>query len=69
VAKRARKYNIPLIAIVGDIGDDIEKIYNEGIAAIFSINRVAIPLHEAKLRSKKDLKLTVDNMMRFMNCQ
>jgi glycerate kinase len=67
VAKRAKKHNIPLVAVVGDIGDDIEKIYDEGVSAIFSINRVAIPLHEAKLRSGKDLKLTVDNLMRFLS--
>ncbi len=65
VARRTKKEGVPLIAIVGDIGDDIEGAYAEGVSAIFSINRVAVPYKEAKLRSKSDLALTVDNLMRF----
>jgi len=67
VARRTRQRGIPLIAIVGDIGDDIESIYDEGVSAVFSINRVAIPFSEAKLRCKKDLALTMDNIMRFIS--
>ena len=65
MARRTRKAGVPLIAIVGDIGDNIDGAYNEGVSAIFSINRVAVPFSEAKLRSKSDLALTMDNLMRF----
>jgi glycerate kinase len=68
VARRTKKRGIPLVALVGDIGDDIEKAYDEGISAIFSINRVALPFCEAKLRNKNDLRLTVENLMRFIKC-
>lgn len=67
VARRTKKAGIPLIAIVGDIGDNIEGAYNEGVSAIFSINRVAVPFKEAKPRSKNDLALTMDNLMRFIS--
>jgi len=67
VARRTKKVGVPLIAIVGDIGDDIEGIYNEGVSAIFSINRIAVPFNEAKLRCKSDLALTMDNLMRFIS--
>ena len=67
VARRTKKAGIPLIAIVGDIGDSIEGAYNEGVSAIFSINRVAVPFKEAKPRSKSDLALTMDNLMRFIS--
>jgi glycerate kinase len=67
VARRTKKKGVPLIAIVGDIGDDIEGVYDEGVSAIFSINRVAVPFSEAKLRSKSDLALTMDNLMRFIS--
>lgn len=67
VARRAKKKKVPVIAIVGDIGDGIEDAYGEGLSAIFSINRVALPFQEAKLRSKCDLYLTVDNLMRFLS--
>ncbi len=67
VARRTKKMGVPLIAVVGDIGDNIEDIYNEGVSAVFSINRVAVPFSEAKLRSKSDLALTMDNIMRFIS--
>ncbi|MDD2534400.1 MAG: glycerate kinase [Eubacteriales bacterium] len=66
IANRTHKLKIPLIAIVGDIGDNIEGAYDVGITAIFSINRTAIPFSEAKLRSREDLSLTMDNLMRFI---
>ncbi|MEG2116503.1 MAG: glycerate kinase [Clostridia bacterium] len=66
VAKRAKALNVPLIAVVGDIGDDIEPCYENGVTAIFSINRVAVPFKEAKLRAKSDLALTIENVGRFI---
>jgi len=66
VAKRAKVKHVPVIAVVGDIGDDIEKAYELGISGIFSINRVAIPRENAKLRSESDLSLTIENILRFV---
>jgi len=66
VARRTKKRKIPLIAIVGDIGDQIEAAYDEGVTGIFSINRVAIPYKEARPRAKTDLALTVGNLLQFM---
>ncbi|MDR1272031.1 MAG: glycerate kinase [Clostridiales Family XIII bacterium] len=67
VARRAKKAGVPVLAIVGDIGDDIGAIYDEGVSGIFSINRMAVPFEEAKSRSKSDLSLTADNLMRFLS--
>lgn len=66
VARRTKKRGVPLIAVVGDIGDNIESAYDEGVSAVFSINRVAIDFRESKKRSKDDLRLTIDNLMRFL---
>ena len=66
VARKAKAMGIPVIAVVGDIGDDIQAAYDEGVAGIFSINRVAVPYKEARPRAKNDMKLTMDNIMRFM---
>lgn len=66
VAKRAKPLNVPLIAVVGDIGDDIEQVYDMGVSGIFSINRVAIEFKDAKVRAKSDLALTMDNLVRFI---
>lgn len=66
VARRTKQHGVPLIAIVGDIGDNIDDAYAQGVTGVFSINRVAVPYKEARLRSKSDLALTIDNLMRFM---
>lgn len=67
VARRAKQKGVPLIAVVGDIGDDIAGAYDEGISAIFSTNRLALPFEKAKQRCKRDLALTMDNLMRFVS--
>ncbi len=66
VARKAKKMGIPVLAIVGDIGDNIEAAYDEGVSGIFSINRVAVPYKEARPRAESDMKLTMDNILRFM---
>jgi glycerate kinase len=65
VARRAKKQKVPVIAVVGDIGDNIDGAYDEGVSAVFSINRVALPFKEIRLRSKSDLDLTMDTIMRL----
>ncbi|MGI6152609.1 MAG: glycerate kinase [Christensenellaceae bacterium] len=69
VARRAQKHHVPVVAIVGDIGGDIDAAYDMGVAGIFSINRVAVPFSQASLRAKDDLFLTMDNLMRFIKAR
>lgn len=64
VARRAKKLNKKVLAFVGDIGDSVEKAYDEGVTGIFSINRVAVSYLEARERAMDDLYLTVDNVLR-----
>lgn len=66
IAGRTKKAKVPLIAIVGDIGDGIEEVYEKGVSGIFSINRVAVEYKDAKKRAKEDMYLTVDNLMHFL---
>lgn len=66
VARHTKKAGIPLVAIVGDIDDHIEAVYDEGVSAVFSINRVAVEYKNAKPRAKSDLSLTMDNLMGFI---
>lgn len=67
VARRAKKKSIPVVAIVGDISDGIEEVYNEGVSGIFSINRLAVHISEAYKRAEVDLALTMDNLLKFLN--
>jgi glycerate kinase len=66
VSRRAKKSKVPVIAVVGDIGDDVEGAYDEGVSAIFSINRLAVDFKIAKTRAREDMEKTVDNLMRFI---
>ena len=63
VARRAKERNVPVVAVVGDIGNGVEEAYDMGVTAIFSTNRRAIPFREAKPRSRSDLRLTVRNLL------
>lgn len=66
VAKRAKKANVDVIAVVGTIGEDIQEAYSLGITAIFSINPAPSPFDLAKSKSKENLALTMDNIARLL---
>lgn len=66
VSKRAVKQNVPVYAIVGDVGDDAAGAYDLGVTAIFSINRLAIPFSIAKTRSKQDFQSTFEDILRLI---
>ena len=64
VARHAKVHGTPVIAFVGDIGDDIDSAYDEGVTGIFSINRIAAPYSVLRNRAENDLRLTVENFLR-----
>ncbi len=66
ISRRAKVLNVPVIAVVGDIGDGMDQAYEEGVTAVMSINRVAVPFEKARLRSESDMDLTVDTLMRLL---
>lgn len=66
IADYTKKYNIPLIAIVGCIDDDIDKLYTAGVTAVFSINTKPLPFEEAIKYSEKNLAITTDNLIRIL---
>ncbi len=69
VARRAKMQKVPVTAVVGDVGNGIERAYEEGVTAIFSINNVAVPFEKAKLRCREDLTMTMDNIMRLISAK
>lgn len=68
ISNRAKKQNVPVIVISGDVNDEeIKSSYNSGVSAVFPINRVAKNFKDIKMYSKDYLKYTVDNIMRILS--
>lgn len=66
VARRTKKAGVPLIAVVGDVGDGVGAAYDMGVTAIFSINRRAVPFNEARHRSEANLADTMSDIIRTL---
>lgn len=66
VARRAKAYGVPVLAVVGDIEDGLQELYDQGVWGIFTINRRAVPFPQAQQRALWDLEWTVDNLVRFL---
>lgn len=67
VARRAKARNVPVLAVVGDIEDGLQELYEQGVWGIFTINRRAVPFSQAQKRAPWDLECTVDNLVRFLS--
>lgn len=66
VANVAKKYGIPVIAIVGGIGIGAETLYEKGFDSIFSIVEGPISLEEAINNGKPLLKKASERIMRLL---
>ena len=66
VARRAKPTGVPVVAVVGDIGEGVEEAYTMGLAGIFSTNRRAVPFAEARQTSRQDMANTVWNLLTFL---
>lgn len=65
VGRRCKRAGVPLVAVVGDI-DGTDGVYEEGVTAVFSINRKAVPFAQARATSKEDLYGTMENIIRIL---
>ncbi|MDK2799261.1 MAG: glycerate 2-kinase [Clostridiales bacterium] len=66
VGQRAKKYNKPVLAIVGDIGDGASAVYDHGVDGIMSTVNKAMPLSEAMQRSTELLEDAAERVMRII---
>lgn len=57
IAKLAKKYKLPVIAITGSIGNSIEKVYENGVDLVISSTSSPMTLEEAVKNSDKLLGL------------
>ena len=64
VGRLAKKYNVPVIAFVGSIGEGAYKVYDEGIDSIMTIVDKPMALEEAFKNAKSLLEDSVERFMR-----
>jgi len=69
VAREAKKANVPVIAIVGGAEGDMRGAYDEGVTAIFPINRLPQDFSVSRKYSAENLEFTVENVLRALKMQ
>lgn len=67
VAMIAKKYNKPVIALAGRVGNDIDALYDKGIDAIFGIMRGVTSIEEALVKGPENVEKTSENIIRLLN--
>lgn len=67
VAKIAKKYDIPVIAVAGNVGKDIDILYSYGFTAIFSILPRVESLDNAIKNGKENMKYIAENIGRLIS--
>lgn len=66
VARRAKKANVPVAALVGASETEIEGAYAEGVAGVFPINPAPKTFDEVKGECRKNLRFTARNLLHFV---
>ena len=66
VAARCRKAGVPVVTVVGQIDQGFEEMYQQGLTAVFSINRAAQPFAESRFHAGENLALTMENIARLL---
>lgn len=64
IAEAAKKYNIPVFALAGSIGDGVNELYEHGITSVHSIINSAMTLEEAFTRASELLEHSAEQVLR-----
>lgn len=65
VAAHGMRQKIPVVAVAGAVGEGAELLYKQGVTAMFSITPGPVPFDEAKLYVRRNLRNTMDNILRL----
>ncbi|KEI00690.1 glycerate kinase [Clostridium botulinum] len=67
VATVAKKFNVPVIAFAGRIGDGVSELYDHGINSIIGILQGSVSLEKALKDGSKNIEKTSENIVRILN--
>ncbi len=65
VARKAKEKGVPVIAVVGGADVDMAKAYEQGVSAIFTINRLPQDFSISRNYSAENLEFAFDNILRL----
>lgn len=66
VARRAKKYNLPVIALVGSIGEGAEEVHEHGVDAFFSLTPGPVTLADAMENAGEYLTRLAEQCIRII---
>ena len=66
VAARAKRAGVPVVALVGAVGEGADGIYDLGVCGVFTTNHRPEPFEEARLHAADNLRRTIRNLMGFL---
>lgn len=66
VGRRCARLGVPVVAIVGGAGEGAEAIYDAGISAVFTTNRLPQDLAAQAPRTLENIAFAVDNALRLI---
>ena len=66
ISRIAQKYNVPVIAVVGSVADDVSPVYTQGVTAVFTTNTQPVPFEIAAANTGRNLEFTVENIRRMI---
>ena len=66
VAARARRAGVPVVALVGAVGEGADGIYDLGVCGVFTTNHRPEPFEEVRLHAADNLRRTIRNLMGFL---
>ena len=68
IAKRCKKYNVPLICLAGALKGNLSPLYEIGVSSLFSITDRPKSLNEALLEGEQALENCSENIARTILC-
>ena len=66
VARAAKQVGVPVVAIVGGAEGDLSPAYEEGVTAVFPINRLPQDFSISRKFAKENLAFTAENIARLL---
>lgn len=67
VANRAKKKDVPVIALCGSLGEGLETVYDYGITTVFSAVRIPTGFAGIQKTCREDMRLLIHAVARMLH--